>query len=422
MEMGPYILRLPQKKKKVKEISMKKNTDNIKGSKTHNNYRHKNKCGYWTKNLDGDEMSWSKKIYDILGIEPGQADQSFKTFMQTVHPSNREKVKNELEKCIETGEPTQIEYSILLPNEGEQQVKLECDTSCDKEGNPVSLSGTLCKVSTLNYIDERVQSQQLLHTCKLITLGSLVPGIIHEINNPTNYIHLNSEILIELWNDTLPILEQYYNANGDFLLGGVSFFKFKNKIKKYIEDISQGSNRIKKEISHLQRFAQTAEKEDFLYINIFEVVNSAINLMSYQLRKKTRRFFVECEKNLPTVRGNLQQLELVVISLIINSIQSMQKIDDYISLTVKTDKKKENIEILLKDEGAGISSEHLACVKHPFFTTKALNGNIGLGLAYCDEVIKNHRGEFLIDSMPGKGTTVKVILPIDQPKSDKSEV
>ena len=280
-----------------------------------------------------------------------------------------------------------------------------------KAGVPGTPADTLEDTAINRQAVAELEPLQLIQACKAITLGFLVPGIIHDINNPTNYINLNSEILTEVWKDVMPILEQHYQQTGDFQLGGVSYIKFKDKLIKYIEDIAKGSALIKEEMSLLQRFSQSSSPGNLSKINIMNVVNSAVKLISYPVKKFTRRFFVESEENIPFLRGSFKQLELMVVNLLLNSIQAMQTAEDRITLSLSTDEGRKHILIKVEDEGAGISAENLLNVRQPFFTTKRVHGNMGIGLAVCAEIVKQHRGEMHIDSRLGKGTTVTVTLP-----------
>ncbi|MFQ6078285.1 MAG: PAS domain S-box protein, partial [Thermodesulfobacteriota bacterium] len=104
--------------------------------------------------------------------------------------------------------------------------------------------------------EAKLRQQQLIQADKMTTLGILVSGVAHEINNPNNYIMLNAKILSKVWNDITPILKQYYEMNGDFVLAGMPYSKAHERIGQLISGISEGAERIQKIVQSLKDFAR----------------------------------------------------------------------------------------------------------------------------------------------------------------------
>ena len=258
----------------------------------------------------------------------------------------------------------------------------------------------------------KVQGQQLIQADKMASLGILVSGVAHEIHNPNYSITLNADIMSRVWHDVMPILNRYYQENGEFLLAGIPYTQADEKLAPLIKGISQSAKRIQKIVQSLRDFARRDAGQLTDRVNVNSVVEAATFILSNQIRKLTDRFAVESSDNLPTIRGNAQQLEQVLINLISNACQALN--DKAKSVVVKTsyDEQRNRILIAVRDEGAGIPPEYLNRITEPFFTTKQNQGGTGLGLSVSYGIVEAHGGELNFTSEFGKGTTATVILPV----------
>lgn len=255
--------------------------------------------------------------------------------------------------------------------------------------------------------------QQLIQADKMIALGTLVSGVAHEINNPNNFILLNSEILSRTWQDIEPILKKHAETDEDFLLAGVPYTEAKENIPGFISDIQQGADRIRNIVQNLKDYARPTAAPAALaeYVDIAAVIQSAINLTANQIKKYSQNFSVEYQKGLPPVKGNSQQLEQVMVNLILNSLQALADKNKSVAVAAKYLENEEQILILIKDEGAGIPPQKLDQVFNPFFTTRRDTGGLGLGLSICSTIIKDHKGQIQFESRVGEGTTARITLP-----------
>ncbi len=261
----------------------------------------------------------------------------------------------------------------------------------------------------------RSQQQQLIQADKLATLGILVSGIAHEINNPVNFIMLNARIGQRVWNDITPILREYYEAHGDFSVAGLPYSKAADKIGQLLSGISEGAARIEKIITGLKNYARRDSGEMDPAVDMNALVESAIVLVQDLIKKSTNRFAVEYGKGLPAIRGNAQQLEQVIINLITNACQALQQKDQGIAVSSSYDPAAAGVRIKVADEGEGILAENMQHIMDPFFTTKRNTGGTGLGLSISYNIIKNHGGTLQVASEPGKGATAEIFLPVKAP-------
>jgi len=256
----------------------------------------------------------------------------------------------------------------------------------------------------------RQQQKKLFQSEKMASVGILVSGVAHEINNPNNFILLNSENLSEVWNDFVPILDKYYENHGDFVIAGLNYSEIRDEVSMIINGIKEGSERIKKIVQTLKDFARKDPGNLDQIVNLSTVIEDSITILTGLIKKSTNNFSTKIPKDLPSIRGNIQQIEQVIINLISNACHSLEDRNKEIKLSVE--KVNNSIQINILDEGVGIPSENLKYIMDPFFTTKRDTGGTGLGLSISYNIIKDHGGELIFDSIVGKGTTFSIRLPI----------
>ncbi len=253
--------------------------------------------------------------------------------------------------------------------------------------------------------------QQLIEADKMASLGVLVAGVAHEINNPNNFITINTPILRQAWEDFVPILEAHLAEHGDFLVAGIPYSEMRHHVPELFAGIADGSERIKKIVLNLRDYARqgTAAMDQLFDLN--QVVRAALTLLATPLKKATNHLVVEYGEALPPLRGNFQRAEQVVINLIQNAYQSLPDPEQRLTIATTTAKKGKEVVLRVRDSGCGISKRNLKHVQDPFFTTKRDTGGTGLGLSISAGIMEEHGGRLEFTSQPGKGTTVAAIFP-----------
>jgi signal transduction histidine kinase len=256
-----------------------------------------------------------------------------------------------------------------------------------------------------------MRDKQLKQADKMASLGILVAGIAHEINNPNNFILLNVQLFLKIWKDILPILDEYYNNNGDFCVAGMLYNSSKEKIGQSIDGILKGSERIKVITGNLTEYARMDSGKLNEMVDVNKAVEMAVLITNNLIKKSTNNFKVEYAGNLPLVKGNLQQIEQVVINLITNACQSLKNISADIKVSTYYNSERNRVRIKVEDRGIGISENDLKHIMDPFFTTKRDSGGTGLGLSVSYNIVKSHGGSLILKSAPGKGTMARVSFP-----------
>jgi len=254
--------------------------------------------------------------------------------------------------------------------------------------------------------------QQLVQADKMAALGILVSGVAHEINNPTGLILLEAPTVKRFFADASKILEQYYRENGDFTCGGLPYSRMREEIPRSLDKLQDAGRRIKRIVDDLKDFARQGESACNESVDLNSVAQAAVRLVEPTIRKATSRFTAFYSEPLPTIRGNAQRIEQVLVNLILNACQALPDTERAIELATCCDPELTTVTFRLRDEGCGISPENLARLTDPFFTTKRDNGGTGLGLSVSAGIVKEHGGLLTFDSIPGSGTVVTLILPV----------
>lgn len=257
----------------------------------------------------------------------------------------------------------------------------------------------------------KLQQQKLVQADKMAALGILVSGVAHEINNPTGLILLNLPTLSGIYIDILPILEDYYQKNGDFLIAGLPYSQIRREIPLMLDEMQDAAKRIKRIVEDLKHFSRRSDVKYDEDVDINTVVQTSMRLVENAVKKATEHFKTSLGRNLPPVKGNAQRLEQVVVNLILNAAQALPAPDCGIFITTFYETSTNSVIIQVCDEGVGISPDDMHHLTDPFFTTKRETGGTGLGLAISDGIVREHGGSMHFQSLLGEGTTVIVRLP-----------
>jgi two-component system NtrC family sensor kinase len=286
----------------------------------------------------------------------------------------------------------------------------------DEGGNILYYEGTVEDITGKKKAEEKAkqQEQQLIQADKMIALGTLVSGVAHEINNPNNFIMMNTPLLLELWQETCPILQRYYETAGDFSIKGFNYSELKRAVPGLFEGIINGAKRINNIVAELKDFARRETDDIDQNVDIDEVVKTAVNLISTMIEKSTLHFSVHYGKNIPVFKGNFQRLEQVLVNLIRNSCEALPDKEKGIFISTGFNERTGLITVKVVDEGTGIEPQHLKYIMDPFFTTRRDSGGTGLGLSISAAIINHHGGNLSFDTQPGKGTTATITIPVKE--------
>jgi two-component system, NtrC family, sensor kinase len=149
--------------------------------------------------------------------------------------------------------------------------------------------------------------------------------------------------------------------------------------------------------------------------NINNIIEDVLRLRAYDEKFDNIQVIREFDPDLPQIMVDYYQIQQVIINIIINAEYFMKEAHKKGKLTIKTKKSGSMIRISITDDGPGIPKENLNRIFDPFFTTKEVGKGTGLGLSICHGIVTEHQGNICVESEAGKGATITVELPIEEP-------
>lgn len=356
-----------------------------------------------------------------LGYSMEELSIKGEAFRDFYHPDSWRKAQDALDAYLR-GETDTYETEICMRSKSGDWIwsyVLGKASEYANDGSPKKLLGIAIDITPIKKAQEEVKAaqEQLMQADKLVALGTLVAGVAHEINNPNNFVMLNTPLIQEVWKGLLPVLEQYYREQGDFKAGGMQYSKVREAVPTLLNGILDGARRISSIVRELKDFARPDDVTMNQKVDINAAVQAAVSLLHNAIKKATSSFTVTYSENLPQVSGNTQRLEQVFINLILNACQALP--DNTRGIQVTTASDGESIAVTVKDEGRGIPREYLNQIMDPFFTTKRGAGGTGLGLSISRKIIDDHKGRIDVQSHEGTGTTFTVLLPVKRAEEGK---
>jgi signal transduction histidine kinase len=281
--------------------------------------------------------------------------------------------------------------------------------------------------------DELKSTQaQLVQSEKMASLGQLVAGVAHELNNPASFVYGGLSNLTEYLNRFIEVIEAYQTAAeaDENTAKAVAAVRRKARLEYLLHETptllricTEGSERIKKIVDDLRVFAR-ADGGARMPTDVTEGIDSTIGLLGGRLQP----LGVRIEKNyddVPEIDANAGQLNQVWMNLLSNAIDAVEGHPEAtIRVTVRHRVGGEScppetdscLEVVVSDNGSGIKETDRARIFEPFFSTKAIGQGTGLGLSIAYGAVKSHGGAIEVESTPGSGTEMTVHLPFTVPK------
>ena len=269
-------------------------------------------------------------------------------------------------------------------------------------------------------LQELQQTQtQLIQTEKMSSLGQMVAGIAHEINNPVNFICGNLFYAEDGIQSLLAALNLYQahctplSSDIETKLEDLDLDFLKSDLPKLITSMRLGTERIQKIVLSLRNFSRLDESA-IKAVDLHEGIDDTLLILNHRFKKGVEA--IKQYGDLPLVACYPAQLNQVFMNIITNALDAMLEDDlQPKHLTIQTEKVAENqVQVKIRDSGPGMPPEVQKKLFEPFFTTKPVGKGTGLGMSICYQIVEKHQGRIEVNSAPGEGTEFAIALPIQQ--------
>ena len=244
--------------------------------------------------------------------------------------------------------------------------------------------------------EERRLESSLMQAGKLAAIGQLAAGVAHEINNPLTVINANAQMLKMV----MPVEDENFES---------------------VDLMVRAGERAAKVVRGLLDFARQ-EQYAFNPGDLNESVREALDLVNYQLQSAKVTVTTELDSTLPPIVASWEHLKSVWLNLLLNARDALLHNNDQrqLELATRWNRDSQTVQVVLHDNGKGMTEAETAHIFEPFYTTKGPGQGTGLGLATCHRIVEQHSGEITVASKVNEGTTFLITLPIQRPDSSAS--
>jgi PAS domain S-box-containing protein len=338
-------------------------------------------------------LEWSEGACAIFGVAPAEVEPTVDYLLSFVHPDDMHKVEEARARMYATGASApQLEYRIIRPDGAVRVLQRENELIRDGAGRTRRRIVTYRDVTDLRLAEARQKEleAQLRHSQRLEALGTLAGGIAHDINNAMVPVLVLTQMMI----DDTPV---------------------ESAARQDLEIIVLGARRAKDLVDRILAFSRKQEVRKEM-TDLAAVCRQAMQMLHAGLPANIS--LLEKFDTTPRLLADAGQLQQVVVNLVTNAAQAIGCENGTIAVSLSTecqsdgDNAREFVRLTVADTGPGMDTETLERVFEPFFTTKGVGEGSGLGLSIVHGVVSGHAGRIEVQSTPGGGTVMTILLPV----------
>lgn len=367
---------------------------------------------FWTWDLLTGEVSRSTGFERVFGYGEQEIIPVISWWEDRLHPEDRDRVLTAFQTAVERGDPTcSYEYQFRRLNGTYAAISDRAYLVRDVSGKVVRALGAMTDITERKQANEALKetnqhlnqtlaelrdktnelstmTQQLWQSSKLATMGELAASVAHELNNPLTTVTL-----------TLDLIMMQLQGDPEKLAA--------------LEKVRGEAERMGNLVSNLLQFSRRSHAQ-LSTVDLREEIRNTVDFIYYYLRDHRIKVEFDFAADLAPVHADRQQMRQLFLNLLTNSTDAMPEGGTLMARArmATPDNGAPHVIVEFEDTGSGISAEDLQNVWEPFFSTKSEGQGTGLGLAICKRIVEEHLGTMTIESELGRGTTVRMMLPV----------
>ena len=299
-----------------------------------------------------------------------------------------------------------------------------------------ALNQLILRVKELLAEQQAATAQTLIQSEKMSSLGQMLAGVAHEINNPINFIYGNLAPITDYINGLLELIHSYEaelcqaspeaQARIQAKTAEIELDFIEEDLPNLLQSMQMGTERTRQMVLSLRSFSRIDDATAHA-VDLHDCINSTLLLLNNRIKKGVQ--ITSDYGELPKIEGYGGSLYQVFMNLLSNALDALDErvkvwnsspeleAEAQPQITITTQRLGSNIQVQIADNGEGISPENLSKIFDIYFTTKPTGVGTGLGLAISREIILNkHHGDMICQSQVGEGTEFTITLPIEQPR------
>ncbi|MCW8933280.1 MAG: PAS domain-containing protein [Gammaproteobacteria bacterium] len=347
--------------------------------------------GSWEYDLIRNKLHWSNEIFKIFEIDEDEFSVTYEMFVDVIHPDDRAMVEKAYKNSVKSGVPYEIEHRLLMKDGRVKIVREQCETYYDENGKPLRSMGVVHDITQSKHTEEALRRSQ-----KMDAVGQLTGGIAHDFNNIMGIILGNIELL-----ELQSIQDE--------------------KITKRMHPIKKSAERAVNLTRQLLSFSRR-KADQLSVVNINDQLSEMKSLIEHSITPEIEVVY-QFGENLWITKIDPGDFQDAVINIVINARDAMDRsghltiessnchLDEKYCLRNPDVKQGDYVQLIISDNGKGMSIKQQERVFEPFYTTKAEGSGTGLGLAMVFGFIERSEGHIKVYSEIGIGTTFRIYLP-----------